>query len=82
MARRKTTTYLEEDVARAARVMAARTGQKEYEIINEALRGYLGLAAVEKVWARNRLSTDEASTLAYSELTQMRREQAVNPSSV
>ena len=49
MARRKTTVYLDEDVIRASRVLAARTGQHEYEIVNAALRSFLGLAAVERV---------------------------------
>ena len=45
MARRKTTVYLDEDIVRASRVLAARTGQHEYEIVNAALRSFLGLAA-------------------------------------
>jgi hypothetical protein len=74
MARRKTTVYLDEDVLRASRVLAARTGQHEYEIVNAALRSFLGLAAVERVWARSHLSEQEASALASSELRAMREE--------
>lgn len=74
IARRKTTVYLDEDVIRASRVLAARTGQHEYEIVNAALRSFLGLAAVERVRARSQLTDEEAGGLAYSELRAMRRE--------
>jgi uncharacterized protein (DUF169 family) len=74
MARRKTTVYLDEDIVRASRVLAARTGQHEYEIVNAALRSFLGLAAVERVWARSPLTDEQAAALAYSELRAMRRE--------
>src|ERR1039458_3920199 len=74
MARRKTTVYLDEDVVRASRVLAARAGLQEYEIVNGALRTFLGLAAVERVWAGSQLTDEEAATLAYGELQAMRRE--------
>ena len=74
MVRRKTTVYLDEDVVRASRVLAARTGQHEYEIVNAALRSFLGLAAVERVWARSPLTDEQAAALAYGELRAMRRE--------
>jgi hypothetical protein len=73
-ARRKTTVYLDEDVLRASRVLAARTGQHEYEIVNAALRSFLGLAAVERVWGRSQLSEEQAAALAYGELRAMRRD--------
>ena len=73
IARRKTTVYLDEDVIRASRVLAARTGQHEYEIVNAALRSFLGLAAVERVWARSQLTDEEAGALAYGELRAMRQ---------
>lgn len=74
MARRKTTVYLDEDVLRASRVFAARTGQHEYEIVNAALRSFLGLAAVERVWERSQLTDEGAAAVAYGELRAMRRE--------
>ena len=76
MRRQKTTVYLDEQVLRAAKVLAARTGQREYEIVNAALRSYLGLAAVERVWGRSGLSEEEASALAREELAAQRREDA------
>jgi hypothetical protein len=39
---RKTTMYLEEDLLRAAKIAAARTGKRDYEVVEEALRAYLG----------------------------------------
>ena len=50
MARKKTTIYIEDTLLKAAKVLAARTGKKEYEVVEEALRGYLGLGALEKIW--------------------------------
>jgi hypothetical protein len=74
MARRKTTVYLDEDVLRASRVFAARTGQHEYEIVNAALRSFLGLAAVQRVWERSQLTDEGAAAVAHGELRAMRRE--------
>ncbi|MGA7172334.1 MAG: hypothetical protein WCB86_02965 [Candidatus Dormiibacterota bacterium] len=55
-------------------MLAARTGHREYEIVNAALRSFLGLAAAERVWARSELSEEEATELASSELHSMRKE--------
>jgi hypothetical protein len=73
MVRRKTTVYIDENLLKAAKIMAARAGKKEYEVFEEALRQYLGLGAVERVWRRNRLREAEALRLAYSELHAARR---------
>lgn len=66
--RKKTTVYLEPDLLRAAKVWAARTGRKDYEIMEEALRSYLGLGVIENVWAKSDLAEDEALELAYQEI--------------
>lgn len=66
--RKKTTVYLEADLLRAAKIWAARTGRKDYEIVEEALKGYLGLDVIESVWARSDIGEEEALALAYSEL--------------
>ncbi len=76
MAKKKTTVYLDESVLRATKVFAARTGRREYEIVDAALRGYLGLSAVAAVWERSTLTEDEAAQVAYAELRAMRRERA------
>lgn len=73
-ARKKVTFYLDEDVLRAARVRAARSDRRDSEIVEEALRTYLGFDVVERVWARSNLSEDEAMKLAVSELHAMRHE--------
>jgi len=65
--KRKVTLYLDEDVLRAARVRAARTDKRDSEVVEDALRSYLGFEAVERVWARSTLSEDEAMRLAVAE---------------
>ena len=73
MARAKTTVYLDPDVLRATRIRAARTGKKDSDVVEEALREYLGLAVIDRVRARSELSADEAMTLAYDELHAARK---------
>ena len=68
MARTKTTVYLDPDVLRAARILAARSGKRDSDIVEEALRDYLGLAVAERVRARAQLAPEEAEKLAYDEL--------------
>jgi hypothetical protein len=61
----------------AVRARAARAGRPEAEVVEEALRRYLGLdALLEDVWAANSdgPSEDEALELAYSELRAARAE--------
>lgn len=41
MALKKMTTYIDEDLLRSAKVYAAQSDGKIYEVINEALRRYL-----------------------------------------
>lgn len=41
MVRKKMTTYVEEDLLRSAKILAARTDGKVYEVLEEALRRYL-----------------------------------------
>ncbi|MGQ0849213.1 MAG: hypothetical protein ACT4OP_08870 [Actinomycetota bacterium] len=75
MARRKTTVYIDERVLRAAKVYAARKGVRDSEVIETALREYLGLDVLEPVWERNRdLDPEEADQLAYRELAAARAE--------
>lgn len=72
MARKKTTVYLDEDLLRGAKVLAARTDRKDYEVLEEALRAYLGVAVLERVWSRGDLSDEQALDVAYEELGAMR----------
>lgn len=74
MAKRKATIYIEDDILRAAKVWAARTGRRDYEVVEDALRAYLGFGLLEKVRSRSNLSEDEATRLAYKELHAARAE--------
>ena len=72
--KKKVTFYLPEDLVRAARVRAARSDQRDSEVVEAALRAYLGYDVVESVWARSDLDEDEAMRLAVSEIHSMRDE--------
>ena len=72
MPKRKTTVYLDEDVLRAARVLASRTGKRDSEVVEEALRAHLGLDALRAIWERSDLGEDEALALAYEAIRETR----------
>lgn len=72
--KKKVTFYLDEEVLRAARVSAARHDRRDSEIVEEALRSYLGFDVLERVWARSDLTADEAMELAVSEQHALRDE--------
>lgn len=65
--KRKTTVYIEEDLLRAAKLLAVRSSKKEYEVFEEALRKHLGLDVIQKVRSRSALGEDEAMALADEE---------------
>lgn len=73
MARKKTTVYIEEDLLKAAKIAAARSGKRDYQVFEEALRQYLGAGIVAKVWRKSRLRDGQALALAYKELHAARR---------
>jgi len=80
-ARKKTTVYIDEALLRAAKVAAARSGKREYEVFEEALRKHLGLAgAVERIWAgispEEVPSEQEAARVAAEELAAVRSERS------
>jgi hypothetical protein len=74
MARSKATVYLDPDVLRATRVQAARTGKRDSDVVEAALREYLGLAVVDRIRAKSDLDEDAALQLAYEELHALRSE--------
>jgi len=74
MPRAKATVYLDPEVLRATRVRAARTGKRDSDVVEEALREYLGLAVVDRIRARFDLDEEEAMRIANEELHAMRRE--------
>jgi Arc/MetJ family transcription regulator len=75
-AKRRTTLHLEEDVLQRTAVAATSSGRDGSEVVEDALRRYLGLEVVERVWARNAesaLDSDEALTLAYARASRVAR---------
>ena len=62
--KKKVTLYVDEDVMRAARVRAARSDKRDSEVVEDALRAYLGFDVLASVWARSNLTEDEAMRLA------------------
>ena len=72
MVKKKTTVYIEDDVLRSARVMAARTGKKDYEVLEDALRAYLGMEVLERAWASSDMSEEEALRVAVEEVHRFR----------
>ena len=50
MGRVKVTYVVDESVARATRVHAARMDRRDSEVVEEALRAYLGLGLLDELW--------------------------------
>lgn len=73
MGKAKTTIYVDQEVIRAARIWAARTGRRDSEVIEEALRSYLGIGLLQSIWADSDLAETEAMKLAYEELHASRK---------
>lgn len=73
MARRKTTIYVDEDLLRGAKILAARSGKKDYEVMEDALRNHLGVEMLDTVRSRSDLTEDQALELAYEALDDTRR---------
>ncbi|KPN46523.1 hypothetical protein [Mycobacterium intracellulare] len=77
MGRKKTTVYIDEALLRAAKIAAARSGKREYEVFEDALRRHLGFAeTLERIWAgvspEEAPSEEEAAELAAEELAAVR----------
>lgn len=73
MAKLRTTVALDERVLRAVRVKAARSGRRDSDVIEEALRRDLGLDLLEEIWSRADLGEDEAMRLAVEAQHEARR---------
>jgi predicted transcriptional regulator len=63
MAKVRTTLTVDDEVLRAVKIKAARTGRGDSEIIEDALRRDLGLGVLGQLWANAELSEDEAMDL-------------------
>lgn len=64
MPKTRTTLTVDTDVLRAVKARAARTGKGNSEVIEEALRKELGFDLLDRLWAQDDLSEDEAGALA------------------
>lgn len=73
MTKTRTTLTIDEEVLRAVKVRAARTGKGESEVIEEAVRRDLGLDLMERLWSRNDMPEEEAMTLALEAQEDARR---------
>jgi len=60
----RTTLTIDEEVLRAVRVRAARSGKGDSEVIEDALRRELGLDLLDQLWSRSQLTEEEAESLA------------------
>lgn len=76
MAKVRTTLTVDEDVLRAVKIAAARSGKGDSEVIEGALRRDLGLDLLERLWSRNRMSEEDAMALAIEAQRAVRRESA------
>lgn len=65
MPKARTTVTLDEDVFRAVKIKAARTGQRDSQVIEESLRRDLGIDDLAEIWAKvTPASEDEGFQLA------------------
>lgn len=64
MAKVRTTLTVDEEVLRAVKIVAARTGKGDSQVIEEALRRDLGLELIERLWSRNQMPEEDAMALA------------------
>jgi hypothetical protein len=64
MAKVRTTLTIDEEVLRAVKHRAARSGERESQVIEDALRRDLGVDLLDELWSRADMSEKEASKLA------------------
>lgn len=76
MSTTRTTVTLDDDVLRAVRIRAARTGKRDSEVIEAALRRDLALDLLDELWATNDLDEDEAMDLALEAQAAVRADSA------
>lgn len=75
MTKARTTVTLDDEVFRAVKIKAARTGKRDSQVIEESLRRDLGLDALRDIWAQVTPTPEaEGMELADTELHAMRRE--------
>jgi metal-responsive CopG/Arc/MetJ family transcriptional regulator len=73
MPKTRTTVTIDEDVLRAVKVRAARSGKGDSEVIEEAIRRHLGLDLLERLWAKSDLTEEQAMDVALEAQHKSRR---------
>jgi len=73
MPKLRTTVTIDERVLRAVRVKAARTGRRDSDVIEEALRRDLGFDLLERIWENADLDEGQATELAVEAQHEARR---------
>jgi hypothetical protein len=64
MSKTRTTLTIDQDLLRAVKVQAARTGVGDSEIIERAVRLHLGWDILDELWAKADLTEEEGMELA------------------
>lgn len=64
MGKVRTTLTIDEGVLREVRVRAARSGRRDSEVIEEAVRKGLDMDVFGRLWEKNNLPEEEAMDLA------------------
>jgi plasmid stability protein len=72
MAKVKTTLSIDEGLIREVRVRAARTGRRDSEVLEAALRE--GLGVIDRIRAKTNLSEEAAYKVAHQAVQEARRE--------
>ncbi|HEX9774138.1 MAG TPA: hypothetical protein VGB83_00970 [Actinomycetota bacterium] len=70
--RKKTTYHLDAGIVRATKVAAAREDKAEYQVVEDALRRYLGLDLLERIRAKAHMNEEEAMALTVREVDAVR----------
>lgn len=73
MGKVRTTLTIDEEVMRAVKVRAARSGKADSQVIEEAVRRDLGLDLLERLWSRSDMAEAEAMKLAVEAQHKTRR---------
>ena len=76
MAKVRTTLTIDEDLLRAVKVRAARTGKGDSQVIEEALRRDFGFDLLDRLWQRNEMPEEDALALAVEAQHRTRRRRA------
>jgi len=69
-----TTVALSGEIADAVRAEAARTGRTDAEVVEVAVRRFLGPSILDQLWTRSELTDDEAMAIALDEIRAHRAE--------